>query len=82
VFSIERCAENGVSVFRIFDAMNDMRNLKTAVDQSVKHQKLHRPMIPLTNSQSYQVYQQSGAYHRYAFSLQIEIDVHLAKQAR
>ncbi|CAB5501039.1 Oxaloacetate decarboxylase Na(+) pump, alpha chain (EC 4.1.1.3) [uncultured Gammaproteobacteria bacterium] len=33
---IERCAENGVSVFRIFDAMNDMRNLKTAVDQTVK----------------------------------------------
>jgi oxaloacetate decarboxylase alpha subunit len=23
-------------VFRIFDAMNDMRNLKTAVDQTVK----------------------------------------------
>ncbi|CAC9956612.1 Oxaloacetate decarboxylase Na(+) pump, alpha chain (EC 4.1.1.3) [uncultured Gammaproteobacteria bacterium] len=33
---IDRCAENGVSVFRIFDAMNDMRNLKTAVDQTVK----------------------------------------------
>ncbi len=33
---VERCAENGVSVFRIFDAMNDMRNLKTAVDQTVK----------------------------------------------
>ncbi|SFV86817.1 Oxaloacetate decarboxylase alpha chain [hydrothermal vent metagenome] len=33
---VERCAENGVNVFRIFDAMNDMRNLKTAVDQTVK----------------------------------------------
>ena len=33
---VDRCAENGVSVFRIFDAMNDMRNLKTAVDQTVK----------------------------------------------
>lgn len=33
---IDRCAENGVSVFRIFDAMNDMRNLKTAIDQTVE----------------------------------------------
>ncbi|KAA0445353.1 MAG: oxaloacetate decarboxylase subunit alpha [Candidatus Thioglobus sp.] len=33
---IQRCAENGISVFRIFDAMNDMRNLKTAVEQTVK----------------------------------------------
>ncbi|SMN13531.1 Oxaloacetate decarboxylase alpha chain [Bathymodiolus heckerae thiotrophic gill symbiont] len=33
---VECCAENGVSVFRIFDAMNDMRNLKTAVNQTVK----------------------------------------------
>ena len=28
---VERAAENGVDVFRIFDAMNDMRNLETAV---------------------------------------------------
>lgn len=28
---VERCAANGMDVFRIFDAMNDMRNLKTAV---------------------------------------------------
>ena len=33
---VDRCAENGVSVFRIFDAMNDIRNLKTATDQTVK----------------------------------------------
>ncbi len=33
---VERCAENGFGVFRIFDAMNDVRNLKTAVDQAVK----------------------------------------------
>ena len=33
---VDRCAENGVGVFRIFDAMNDVRNLKTAVDQAVK----------------------------------------------
>ena len=28
---VERAATNGVDVFRIFDAMNDMRNLQTAV---------------------------------------------------
>jgi len=33
---VDQCVENGVSVFRIFDAMNDMRNLKTATDQTIK----------------------------------------------
>ncbi|SMN01314.1 Oxaloacetate decarboxylase alpha chain [uncultured Candidatus Thioglobus sp.] len=33
---VERCVENGIGVFRIFDAMNDMRNLKTATDQVIK----------------------------------------------
>lgn len=28
---IERCAVNGIDVFRIFDAMNDMRNIQRAV---------------------------------------------------
>ena len=28
---VERAAENGVDVFRIFDALNDMRNLDTAI---------------------------------------------------
>lgn len=28
---VERAAENGMDVFRIFDAMNDLRNFKTAV---------------------------------------------------
>jgi oxaloacetate decarboxylase alpha subunit len=28
---VERAADNGVDVFRIFDALNDMRNLQTAV---------------------------------------------------
>jgi oxaloacetate decarboxylase alpha subunit len=28
---VERCAVNGMDVFRIFDAMNDLRNFKTAV---------------------------------------------------
>ena len=28
---VERCAVNGIDVFRIFDAMNDMRNIEHAV---------------------------------------------------
>ncbi len=32
---VERCAVNGIDVFRIFDAMNDMRNLETAVRAAV-----------------------------------------------
>jgi len=28
---VERCAINGIDVFRIFDAMNDMRNIESAV---------------------------------------------------
>jgi len=33
---VERCAVNGVDVFRIFDALNDMRNLETAVKATLK----------------------------------------------
>ncbi|MBR7889794.1 sodium-extruding oxaloacetate decarboxylase subunit alpha [Marinomonas sp. A79] len=37
---VERAAMNGVDVFRIFDAMNDPRNLKTAIE-AVKQQGKH-----------------------------------------
>lgn len=37
---VERAAVNGIDVFRIFDAMNDMRNLQTAL-QAVKKQAKH-----------------------------------------
>lgn len=33
---VERAAVNGMDVFRIFDAMNDMRNLKTAIKATIK----------------------------------------------
>jgi oxaloacetate decarboxylase alpha subunit len=33
---VERAAVNGIDVFRIFDAMNDMRNLETAVRATLK----------------------------------------------
>lgn len=32
---VERCAINGVDVFRIFDALNDLRNLDTAIKATV-----------------------------------------------
>jgi oxaloacetate decarboxylase alpha subunit len=37
---VERAASNGVDIFRVFDAMNDMRNLQTAI-KSVKKQGKH-----------------------------------------
>ncbi len=37
---VERAAENGVDVFRIFDAMNDPRNLESAI-KAVKKQGRH-----------------------------------------
>lgn len=37
---VERCAVNGVDVFRIFDAMNDMRNIERAV-KAVLHTDAH-----------------------------------------
>jgi oxaloacetate decarboxylase alpha subunit len=37
---VERAAVNGVDVFRVFDAMNDMRNLETAL-KAVKKQGKH-----------------------------------------
>lgn len=33
---VERAVANGVDVFRIFDAMNDIRNLQTAIQAAVK----------------------------------------------
>jgi len=33
---VERAAENGMDVFRIFDAMNDVRNLETAIKATLK----------------------------------------------
>jgi oxaloacetate decarboxylase (Na+ extruding) subunit alpha len=33
---VERCATNGIDVFRIFDALNDTRNLETAVKATLE----------------------------------------------
>lgn len=31
-----KCVENGMDIIRIFDALNDMRNIETAVDECIK----------------------------------------------
>lgn len=33
---VEKSVQNGMDIFRIFDALNDFRNIKTAVDEAVK----------------------------------------------
>ena len=47
---VERCAVNGIDVFRIFDAMNDMRNLKTAVKAAIATDKHAQGTISYTLS--------------------------------
>jgi pyruvate/oxaloacetate carboxyltransferase len=37
---VQRAAANGIDVFRIFDAMNDIRNMKTAIEAALKTGKL------------------------------------------
>ena len=37
---VSRAAANDIDVFRIFDAMNDIRNMKTAIDAALKTGKL------------------------------------------
>jgi oxaloacetate decarboxylase alpha subunit len=47
---VERCAVNGVDVFRIFDALNDLRNLETAVKATIKVGKHAQGTISYTVS--------------------------------
>ena len=47
---IDRSHANGVDVFRIFDAMNDMRNLRTAIDQTIKIDSHAQGTISYTTS--------------------------------
>jgi oxaloacetate decarboxylase alpha subunit len=47
---VERCAFNGVDVFRIFDALNDLRNLETAIRATVKVEKHAQGTISYTVS--------------------------------
>jgi oxaloacetate decarboxylase alpha subunit len=47
---VERAVTNGVDVFRIFDAMNDMRNLQTAVAAVLKQDRHAQGTISYTVS--------------------------------
>ncbi len=47
---VERAAMNGIDVFRIFDAMNDMRNLETAISAVVETGKHAQGAISYTVS--------------------------------
>ena len=47
---VKKSAENGVEVFRIFDAMNDLRNLKVSVDAVLKAKKHAQGAISYTVS--------------------------------
>ena len=39
-YSVERSVANGIDILRIFDALNDVRNLETAI-KATKHEKAH-----------------------------------------
>jgi oxaloacetate decarboxylase alpha subunit len=47
---VERAAHNGVDVFRVFDAMNDPRNLETALKAVKKHGKHAQGTLSYTTS--------------------------------
>ncbi len=47
---VQKAAENGVDVFRIFDAMNDLRNLKVSIDAVVAAGKHAQGAICYTTS--------------------------------
>ncbi|MGW8247357.1 MAG: sodium-extruding oxaloacetate decarboxylase subunit alpha [Acidiferrobacterales bacterium] len=47
---VAKAAENGVDVFRIFDAMNDLRNLETSVKAVIKSGKHAQGAISYTTS--------------------------------
>ncbi len=47
---VERAAETGMDVFRVFDAMNDVRNLDTAVKAVIKSGKHAQGTISYTDS--------------------------------
>jgi len=52
---VERSAENGIDVFRIFDAMNDMRNLQISVESVKKAGKHAQGTICYTISPAHSI---------------------------
>ncbi len=47
---IEKASENGMDIYRIFDAMNDVRNLKTSIDAVKRTNKHAQGTISYTTS--------------------------------
>lgn len=47
---VKKCADNGVEIFRIFDAMNDVRNLRTAIEATLAAGKHAEGTICYTTS--------------------------------
>ncbi|MGD8742285.1 MAG: pyruvate carboxylase subunit B, partial [Granulosicoccaceae bacterium] len=47
---VKKAADNGIDVFRIFDAMNDLRNLRVSIDEVKKHGKHAQGAICFTTS--------------------------------
>ncbi len=52
---VERCAVNGVDVFRIFDALNDLRNLETAIKATLAVDKHAQGTMSYTVSEIHTV---------------------------
>ena len=52
---VERAATNGVDVFRVFDAINDMRNLETAIKSVRKYGKHAQGTMSYTISPVYTI---------------------------
>tara|TARA_B100000029_G_scaffold89412_1_gene79109 strand:- start:2364 stop:4148 length:1785 start_codon:yes stop_codon:yes gene_type:complete len=52
---VERAATNGVDVFRVFDAINDMRNLETAIKSVRKYEKHAQGTMSYTISPVYTI---------------------------
>ena len=52
---VQKSADNGVDVFRIFDAMNDMRNLKTSIEAVKKAKKTAEGTLSYTTSPMHDV---------------------------
>jgi len=52
---VERAATNGVDVFRVFDAINDMRNLETAIKSVRKYDKHAQGTMSYTISPVYTI---------------------------
>lgn len=52
---VQKSADNGVDVFRIFDAMNDMRNLKTSIEAVKNAKKIAEGTISYTTSPEHDI---------------------------